>query len=188
MNCHKIDDPTPLHLILGFEKRRVMEILAAGDEMTAAEIARQTDKTPNSVTKLLGRLESDGLIGKVGRGRYQAIGERIAAVLRAENDANRQIYPKGDNAPQIATLPPMRGDAPQIAPGLFGRQGYYWKPITDVAYSQIPIEFRAAIYDLKNSDLPPDSLFKELTRVVALINIGGIPLKIHDLIYKEGAQ
>lgn len=188
MNCHKIDDPTPLHLILGFEKRRVMEILAAGDEMTAAEIARQTDKTPNSVTKLLGRLESDGLIGKVGRGRYQAIGERINAVLRAENDAARQIYPKDINAPQIAVLPPIRGDSPQLAPGLFGRQGYYWKPITDIAYSQIPIEFRAAIYDLKNSDLHPDSLFKELTRVVALINIGGIPLKIHDLIYKEGAQ
>ncbi|CAB4178872.1 Archaeal primase DnaG/twinkle, TOPRIM domain [uncultured Caudovirales phage] len=185
MNCHKIDDPTPLHLILGFERRRVLEIMATGEEFTAVDIARQTDKTANSVTKLLGRMESEGLIGKVGRGKYQSIGERINAVLRAENDATRQIYPKHDNAPQIATLPPKTPDTHHPAPGLYGRQGYYWLPVTDAVFANIPIEFRASIYELKNSDLPPDAQFKELTRVVALMNIGGVALKIHDLFYKE---
>jgi len=185
MNCHKIDDPTPLHLILGFERRRVLEIMATGEEMTAIEIARQTDKTANSVTKLLGRMESEGLIGKVGRGKYQAVGERINAVLRAEMNEGREIYPKADNAPQIATLPPKTPETHQPAPGLYGRQGYYWLPVTDAVFAKIPIEFRAAIYELKNGDLPPDALFKELTRVVALMNIAGVAVKILDLFYKE---
>ena len=68
----EVDDPrqtaTP-------KRRGIMDLLADGDIMTAADIAGRLEESVESVRRSLSRMVKDGQIERVGHGKYQRIDE-----------------------------------------------------------------------------------------------------------------
>lgn len=71
---------------LSFSQHAVLRVLADGDVHSAGELARETDLTPASMTKMLDGLSAAGLVRRV---RDEADRRRVAVAI---TDAGRAVH------------------------------------------------------------------------------------------------
>jgi hypothetical protein len=169
-NCHRIEDADAVEIIVGSERRRVLKCFIDGEPHDAGEIAAKVDKTTTNVRMILGRLESDGYIGKIGRGKYQSVGDRVRkAFAPVEISEALGTGVKIDVSIAVSDKP---------APGMFGTKGYRWRPITDDIWKRIPIEYRAALLEAKEDDD-----YYALLRILGMLQIQNNRIAATDLFY-----
>lgn len=56
----------------------MLDLLADGDVMNAADIAERLEKPVDTVRRSLSRMVKDGQVERVGRGKYQKITEEAS--------------------------------------------------------------------------------------------------------------
>ena len=176
-NCHKIEEADAVEIIVGAERRRVLKCFVDNEAHDAGDIAARVDKTLGNIRVILQRLESDGFIGKVGRGKYQAVGERARAAFTAAEIAEvLGIQPPPRKPGPTIAEPPQR---PTLAPGVFGANGYYWRPITDDVWKLIPPEHKAVLLEAKTNDD-----YYGVLRTLGMMQIQGVKLEATALFMK----
>lgn len=183
-NCHKVENEQVTEIIAGSERRRVLRCFVDGEPHNAGDIARRLSKTENNVRVILSRLESDGYIGKIGRGQYQMIGDRArnaftSAEIAAELGHRGNV--PADAVPLIVGRAGGTSGALTKAPGVFGANGYYWRPVDDPIWNVVPIHHKADLLEAKANDD-----YYAVIRILGMMQIGGVTIEATALFTKGG--